>query len=160
MQTIRLSLLGAGLLLLNACKPGHKDLSSTTISGFIPMDTANVMISSYLSSIDSDTTTGKVPDLSSLIMDANELRSYLNTHSDIQKVKFMFAHRLEYIHAGNEGKPAGYRSDALTLVVAGYDGDNNYVFASDNTVLDHCGPCPRLCPDYGTASSNLLKKED
>ncbi|OJW80279.1 MAG: hypothetical protein BGO69_05455 [Bacteroidetes bacterium 46-16] len=126
-------------------------------TGFIPKDTANIMISSYLTSIASDSTPKPAPNLNSLIIDAKELRTYLNNNRNIAHVKLMLAHTLKYINEGNAGKYAGYRSDALTIVVAGYDSAGNYIFAPGNTVPDHCGPCPDFCPVSGTAANNLLQ---
>lgn len=144
-------------LLFGACKHTTRE-TEADYSGFIPIDTANIMIESYLRSIQADSTARPGQELYSLIMNADELRTYLNRNNDITDVKFMFAHTMQYINAGNMGRPAGYKSGALTIIVAGYDKEGNYIFAPRMTVPDHCAPCPDYCPKFGTASSNLLKQ--
>lgn len=144
-------------LFFGACTHPAKE-AEPDYSGFIHIDTANIMIESYLRSIQADSTAKQGQELYSLIMNADELRTYLNRNRDIKNVKFMFAHTMEYINAGNMGKPAGYKSGALTIIVAGYDKNENYIFAPRMTVPDHCAPCPDYCPKGGTASSNLLKQ--
>jgi len=124
--------------------------SALIFQHFIPADTANKMIGSYLASIGADSSC-----LNSLIIDANALRYYLQDTS-IRKIKIMFAHTLDYIYSGHEGVPAGYKKDALTIILAGYDLDDNYRFAPGNMVPDHAVPCPDLCPVSGTAADNLL----
>lgn len=123
---------------------------------FIPADTANVMISSYLRSINyqlNDT------DLRSVIIDADSLRAYLSD-AGVTKIKIMFAHTLDYINNGGRDQPAGYKSTALTFVIAGYDKDDNYLFylptGGSGLVLNHAMPCPMNCPTTGTASQDLL----
>lgn len=144
------------VLLFAACNQTSQNKTEADYSHFIPADTANIMIGSYLKSIEPDSSS-QGENLYSLIMSADELRTYLNLNPEIKDVKFMFAHTMEYINAGNMGKPAGYKSGALTIVVAGYNREGNYIFAPHNSVLDHCAPCPNYCPVSGTASSNLLK---
>lgn len=122
--------------------------------GYISVSTANRMIGSYLQSIDS---LQEVPDLHSLILDASLLRHYLNGNASVQKVKVMLAHTLSYIDEGHQGQPAGYRSGALTIVLAGYDSSGNYVYHTPgHEVLNASIPCPRNCPLEGTASEDLL----
>lgn len=117
---------------------------------FIEKDTANVMIESYLESIEKD------PDaLKSLIVNANDLRQYLSDTS-IKQVKLMFAHTESYIRKGNRGVPCGYNSNALTIILAGYDASENYKYYDVNKVLDHCMPCPSMCPVNGTAQYNTF----
>lgn len=134
----------------------HKTLQpilSSVDPGYIRSDSANKMIRSYLKSLDS-LPIADTPMLKSLIIDAGSLRDYLSDTS-IKSVKLMFAHTLSYINLGHEGKP-GYNSDALTVVIAGYDGNGNYVLKDDSLALDHARPCPRNCPSSGTASFDLL----
>jgi hypothetical protein len=122
-------------------------------SHFIPVDSANKMLESYLNSINADIdTSGNVQ---SFIMDADALREYLADNS-IKKVKIMLAHTLDYINAGNAGINCGYRSGKLTIIIAGYDADKNYIFAPGNTVLDRASPCPTQCELTGTASDMTL----
>ncbi len=131
--------------------------ADSSYCNYIPADTANVMIKSYLNSIhyqQEDT------DLHALIYDADSLRAYLSDKR-VVKVKFMFAHTLDYINGGGLNKYAGYQSGALTFVIAGYDIGGNYVFyyyprTTCPMVKDHCYPCPNTCPPNGTASSDTL----
>jgi len=109
------------------------------------------MLTSYQASIDDS-------DLHSLIFDADELRSYLSTNNNsIKKVKVMFAHTLPYINSGHEGQYAGYKAGELTVIIAGYDLDNNYVYWNTNNVMDNALPCPTMCPVNGTASNNVFE---
>lgn len=120
---------------------------------FIPVDTANKMIQSYLNSI-TDSGSANVQ-LQSLIMNADALREYLNDTS-IKEVKVMFAHTLNYINSGNGGQYAGYKANALTIIFAGYNSAGNYVIAPENMVPDGTKPCPPSCPVTGTASNPLI----
>lgn len=135
-------------------KPGKTlDFRSYALMGldspFLLPDTANVMIQSYLSSIADEPN-----QLKSLIVDANALRYYLQ-NTDITSVKLMFAHKKSYIEADGTILPdMDYR--ALTIVIAGFDANNNYIYSPQGAVMDFCVPCPNECPTYGTASNNIL----
>jgi len=120
----------------------------------ITIDTANVMISSYLQSIQGNTDT----DVQSFSMSADSLRQYLNDTSrgKIANLKIVFAHTMNYINSGGRGKYAGYRSGALTLIVVGYDINGNYIYNGQNEVYDHMVPCPTSCPN-GPAGNGLLQ---
>ncbi len=135
----------------------------TTFSGgsgggqpFIGKDSANRMISSYLTSVgaaNNDT------NLRSLVIDANALRTYLTSTDEgksISRMKIMFAHTQPYINGGGYGRNCGYRSGALTVVLAGIDGNGNYVFFPTNQVLDFAAPCPTSCPTVGTSSGDIF----
>lgn len=124
------------------------------VNAYILTDSANKMISSYLTSLPVPPD-GASPDLHALVVSADLLRDYLSDAS-IQSVKLMFAHTLEYINAGHEGVPAGYQSGALTLVFGGYDSSGDYVLAPGSTVPNHCIPCPPTCLKSGTAASDLF----
>ncbi|RQO29649.1 hypothetical protein DBR32_15435 [Taibaiella sp. KBW10] len=124
--------------------------------GLISKETANRMIQSYLVSVGANnTTTADTPNLYSLIMDAEKLRTYLN-NPDIKGVKIMFAHTMDYINSGKEGLPCGLKSGALTVVIAGFDKDGNYIYAPGDRVPDRAKPCPVSCPTEGSAKDNLL----
>lgn len=127
---------------------------STILSHFISKDSANKMIQSYLNSV---SVPGTIQDtnLYSLILDAQALRTYLSD-TTIKGVKVMLAHTLDYINAGNEGTNAGYKSNALTIVIAGYDQNGNYVLGPGYRVPDRAVPCPVVCP-LGTAGNSLLE---
>jgi len=121
---------------------------------FIPKDTANRMIESFLNSV-------PVPErdssLASLIINADSLRAYLNdTSLHITNLKIMLAHTLEYTNSKDNGRYAGYRYKALTAVLAGYNSSGNYVYFNGNGVMDNCGPCPDHCPTIGTAQGNYF----
>ncbi len=125
-------------------------------TAFIPIDTANKMIQSYLTSIGG--TGGVDTSLHSLIVDANALRKYLTTDSgmSISHLKIMFAHKLDYINSGHAGQPCGYGINGLTAVMAGYNNAGNYVFYPVDLVMDQMRPCPHECPVNGSASNDLL----
>lgn len=153
MNRNRLSAIVLILLFTVSCK--HKQDRARNYSHYVQKDTANVMIESYLQSIAPDTGEQSAPDLHSLIMDAEALREYLN-NTEIKSVKFMFAHTLEYIDSGHQGQNAGYKSGALTLIVAGYDTNGNYIFSHGDRVPNHCTPCPEFCGKKGAAAGDLL----
>jgi hypothetical protein len=148
------TLLGAAAIAmsLHSCKPSHRRVD---IDGYIPRDSANKMIRSYLASIDEDNDSNN-PNLNSLIMNADMLRDYLS-NPQITNVKLMFAHQLDYINSGNGGKNAKYSSNGLTIVIAGYNRLGNYVYAPGYMVCNHAMPCPRNCPVSGSASENTLQ---
>lgn len=125
--------------------------TSTSVAdlGYIPVDSANKMIQSYLMSLVD--TPGRT-NLQSLIIDAGTLRAYLSDTS-IKQLKIMLAHTLSYINAGNEGEHAGYAANALTVVMGGYNAAGNYVTAAGTKVPDNARPCPINCPAEGSASS-------
>ncbi len=124
--------------------------SLDTLTTSIPVDSANKMINSYLTSISSQSN-----QLNSLIVDAGSLRNYLS-NPNIKHVKLMFAHTLNYINSGHSGQNAAYTSGALTLIIAGYDANGNYVLDSKGGVEDNLGACPYNCPTSGTAASNTI----
>jgi hypothetical protein len=133
----------------------HHRTASDTCSQcpeYMPTDTANIMLKSYLASINSG---ANDTNLHALIFNANCLRSYLSD-STIVNVKIMFAHTMAYIDSGHAGQNCGYTSGDLTLIIAGYDSNNNYVMHNQNMVLEYASPCPQDCPVSGTASNDLL----
>lgn len=118
----------------------------------VPVDTANKMITSYINSLNGNSGNEY---LYSLIVDADEMRDYLNANPSVKNVKLMFAHTLEYINSGHGGQNCGTKAGKLTVILAGYDATGNYVIGP-NGVMDHAMPCPTSCPSVGTASSNTL----
>ncbi|WP_118973941.1 hypothetical protein [Taibaiella koreensis] len=120
---------------------------------FISIDSANKMLGSYLFSINADADNNS--NVQSFIMDADAIREYLSDPA-IKKVKIMLAHNLKYINEGNSGVNCGYKSGGLTVIMAGYDAQSNYIFAPGNKVMDNSVPCPSICPSNGTASDMLL----
>ena len=132
--------------------------TSLAASQSVSVEQANNMIKSYLNSINyekNDT------DLHCLIVNADSLRAYLNDTSKgkITKVKLMLAHTPVYIKKC-EGNPVncGYKAGALTLIIAGYDSKNNYVYDKNGRVMDHLAPCPESCPKAGEASNDFIVK--
>ena len=131
--------------------PTVHSLSLSSDPVFIVKDSANKMVSSYLESIDGDDSA-----LRSLIVDVDSLRRYFSDTS-IRQLKIMFAHTLAYINEGNGGKPAGYQSGALTIVMGGVNRLGNYVYSNTNMVPDRGAPCPHNCFVTGTAASDLFQ---
>ena len=135
----------------NLLSPNDDDYSKE-----INIDTANRMISSYLTGINYEVNTEEIK---SLFVDANVLKNYMDqadTAHPIKKFKLVFAHSLDYIHHGQEGLRPDSNSHALTLVVVGVDGDGNYVYTNNHTAIDYVQPCPNSCPSEGTSADNLL----
>jgi len=122
---------------------------------FIPVDSADTMIKSYLISINYQSADSNVR---SFIIDANALRQYLTVGqgAQITNMKVMLAHNNSYIQAGNFGQPCGYSNEGLTVVLAGFGADGNYIYAPGNKVMDYSMPCPENCPRTGTASRDLM----
>lgn len=121
----------------------------------IHRDSANKMIQSYLTSIHPDINSDE---LKSLIFDAGLLRNYLNdtTHGKIMHLKMIFAHTPAYINSGHFGLRPDSNTSAITLVLAGYGADGNYIYYNEDYVMDFCQPCPRECPETGSAANDLL----
>jgi len=126
-------------------------LQETEYSKFIPIDSANKMIGSYLYSINSSYNDSG---LRSFTINADSLRSYLD-NGDVNNIKLIFAHTLNYINAGYDGVNSGLESGALTIIIAGYDNSGNYVY-KNGMVLDHLKPCPYTCPS-GQATNDYLQ---
>ncbi|MES2703293.1 MAG: hypothetical protein V4649_11670 [Bacteroidota bacterium] len=135
-------------------QPGNSaKLTPPNGSVFIGTNVANDMISSYLYSISSHYG-GNGSDVKSFTIDADSMRAYL-ADTSIKEFKVMFAHTQAYMAGGNTGKPAGYQCGALTLVIAGFNSNGDYVY-HNGQVLDHVAPCPYSCPP-GQAGSDLLQ---
>jgi len=135
-------------------KPHYAFRDSTDTAGslFIPVAVANNMIGSYLYSINSASSDS---DIHSFSISADSLRAYL-ANPAIKNVKLMFAHTQNYINAGNYGVNSGFKTGALTIVIAAYDTFGNYIYYGGNAVLDHAIPCPYSCAS-GTAGNDLLE---
>jgi len=144
------------LCAFTSCK--HHGHGSTDGHGesFISIDSANKMLGSYLGSLD----TANDSNLHSLIIDANDLRDYLNSEEglSVSHMKIMFAHKLSYINAGKGNIPCGYKNNGLTVILAGYNSDNNYIYFGGK-IMNMAHPCPMDCPQSGTASSDLLERK-
>ena len=110
-------------------------------SAVLPFDTASKMIQSYLTSVDY---LNNITKLQSLTFDADTLRSYL-ANTSITTLKLFMAHKESYVYSGNYGTYGGNHIDALTLVIVGYNNNNQKVFYKSNKVMDHMRPCPKAC---------------
>ncbi len=88
-------------------------------SASIPVDSANRMIESYLTSINYPANDSG---LRSLSFSADSLRAYLD-NADIKTIKFMFAHQPGYINTGHYGEYAAMNPAALTVVITALDGE-------------------------------------
>lgn len=148
----RLLILFAALSFLAACTDHRPPTNTGPYSKPVSIDSANVMISSYLAAINDSVNTNE---LRSLFYDAEVLRDFLNKTPDIQKLKFVMAHTQEYINAGHYGQIPDSNSHAITFVIVGVNSKGNYVYCN-NMALDFCQPCPSNCPELGNAGSNLL----
>ena len=118
---------------------------STEYSQPISIDTANRMISSYLTSVNYpmvDTA------LRSLAFNADTLRAYLSD-ARVSSLEFYVAHQLSYLNGGSNrfGKNVGMKPGALTIIAVGLDADGNVVRNSSNGVYEHAMPCPNNCPN-------------
>ena len=144
---LALTFQGCGNPQVSAQNTGQ-DTTSTSGTSFIPVDSANKMISSYITSLGGDESA-----LHSLVIDGDALRQYLSDTS-IHNVKVMFAHTLEYINNGQQGQDAGYNQGELTVVIAACNSTGDYVLFN-GLALDMALPCPVYCPP-GTGSSDLI----
>jgi len=129
-----------------------------TFSRFIAVDTANKMLSSYLTSINYSQNDS---DLQSLIVNVQQLRRYIDSmpnSAEITNVKLMFAHTLSYTNSSRVNTNAGYNSNALTLIIVAYNDSGNYIYYTGNKVLDYTEPCPPVCPP-GNAGGAFLTVE-
>jgi hypothetical protein len=120
-------------------------------SPFISIDTANVMLNSYLQSIENHNN-----EVKSFIVDADALRYYLQ-NTNIKHVKLMLAHKLNYVRNGGMNNYAGMDHNAMTVVIAGFDSNSDYIYSPQGAVLDFSIPCPSSCPTSGTAASSNLQ---
>lgn len=155
----------ASLLFLAACQtnPSQEEIMteptamqksfSTPTSSFIPKDSANKMVSSYLASINH---VQNDSDVLSFTFNAQQLRRLLDSvaHPDsLMDIQIRLAHSLEYINSGHQNMPAGYNKNALRLLISGVDYKGNTILLN-NEVMNHSRPCPNTCPP-GTAGAPL-----
>lgn len=109
----------------------------------VPLDTANKMIGSYLSSVGypyADTT------IRSLAFNADTLRAYLS-NTNITDVKLYLAHQITWLDgaANRYGKNVGMQPGKLTVIFVGLDNNGHVVKNSSNGVYEHALPCPTSC---------------
>lgn len=144
---------------LFSCNPGKHARDNGTVAysfpDVIPTDSANKMLNSYLNSINYQVTDTNVE---SVIFSAPLLRKYLDSltsSGDIAFIKVMLAHKLSYINAGYGNQNAGFSNSALTLLIAGYTANGDYVYFPENLIIDNGMLCPNNCPP-GTAANPLF----
>lgn len=119
---------------------------------YVAIDTANEMLQSFANgnngfSEDSDS-------ISSFIINADALRYYL-ANPDVKEIKISLAHNRDYTYSEKQNTYAGYKSDALALIISGISAEGNYVIPDNGKVMNKSIPCPKLCAT-GTASTNLI----
>lgn len=110
-------------------------------SASMPIDSANRMIQSYLTSVHYPATDTA---LRALTFNADSLREYLK-NEEITDVKFIIAHQQSYINSGHYGKYAGMNPQAITLVLVGLSADGGHILNKQNEVYEHFAPCPVIC---------------
>lgn len=111
----------------------------------IPLDTANRMIQSYLTSIGYP---GNNSEIRSWAFNADTLRNFLNTLDGqrVKYLKFFMAHTQSYINSGHYGqRPENILAADFTLIIAGVDSAGKYVLAKLYKPYDQCMPCPYNC---------------
>lgn len=128
-----------------AARPSGADYSQS-----IPIDTANRMITSYLTSVGYPSVDTA---LRALSFDADTLRAYLS-NPNIVTVKFMVGHQQAYMNSGKTGRAAGMNPAAITFVLVGLNSSDQYVRNSQSGVYDHFSLCPYECPSN---SSTLIQ---
>lgn len=153
---MKLSIALAAVALFASCADHRKPVVKTTVPiSFIPADSANKMLGSYLNSINSGSNDS---DIRSWSIDVDQLRLLIDSagqSNSVKHLKIMLSHSLDYINSGHASIPCGYNKNALTIIIAGYDIEGNYIFSTNNSVLNRAKPCPSNCPP-GNAGSNLL----
>lgn len=117
-------------------------LTTPNNSQSIPLETANLMLNSYLTSVGYPAVDTAVRSMS---FDADTLRAYLQ-NPNIVTVKFMLAHEANYA-AMHENASVGLNANKLTMVVVGLDDNNRYILNAKNEVYDHFSNCPLICVD-------------
>lgn len=131
-----------------SCSKSSGTESMESNVNFIPIDQANLMISSYLQSVGYP---AKDDEVRSWLLDAASLREYL-ADTSIVKVQIFLAHKMDWINAGKGGikpKPGEF---PYTVIVAGVNTRKKYQ-PIRGKVMDNAAPCPQLCDAY--LSSNI-----
>lgn len=128
---------------------------------FIPVDSANKMLNSYLNSISyqaNDST------LRSISFDMAQLRAYTDspaTGSDrITSIKVMFAHKLSYINSGKGNTDGHNNRDAVTFIIAAYTEDGTVRYLDGDKIMNTGAPCPTNCPPGDAGEPLLPNPED
>lgn len=142
-----------------SCKNNVPNSKSTNencsnVNAYIPIDSANKMISSYLNSIqyqNNDT------DVRSFIVDANALRCYLNSEEgqNVSNLKISLAHKITTTYSIDSNINCGYNGKHLTIVITGFDTLGNNVIRPKGLCFDRAF----WKPNYhisGNASNDLI----
>ncbi|HTN16143.1 MAG TPA: hypothetical protein VL092_00575 [Chitinophagaceae bacterium] len=140
------------LMAMAACKKPHKPTNPPP--GYITIDSANKMVSSYLASVNFPATDTAVR---CFLYSAKELRYLLDSlpqSASIENIEIKMAHTLDYINNGHAGQFAGYNQAGITLLMVGVNAAGNYVYANSK-VMNHGRPCPTNCPN-GSAAAPLF----
>ena len=135
--------------------PGSPGEGSALYSQPIPVDSANRMIQSYLTSIGYPE---ENMEIRSWAFDADTLRNYLNSEEGqhIKHIKFFMAHTLGYINSGHYGeRPDKMYADDFTVIIAGLDSTGNYVLNKLDMPYDQSLPCPYRC-----VGENLIHNDE
>lgn len=145
-----------GLVSCGDTKQNVKDHSEScsNINSYLPIDSANKMISSYLNSIqyqNNDT------DVRSFIVDANALRCYLNSEEglNVSNLKISFAHNASTAYSADSNVNCGYNGKHLAIVITGFDTLGNNVIHPKGLCFDR-GVWKPLFQISGNASNDLI----
>ena len=145
-----------GLVSCGDTKRNVKDQSEncSNVNSYIPIDSANKMISSYLNSIqyqNNDT------DVRAFVVDANALRCYLNSDEglNVSSLKISLAHNASTSYSADSNVNCGYNQKHLTVIISGIDTLGNYVIHPRGLCLDRtkCTPSKKI---PGNASNDLI----
>lgn len=145
----------SALIMFTSCKK-RNTTPPVPPADYIPVDSANKMVNSYLTSLSSSADTN----IRSWSIDVDQLRLLIDSTAGtnpVKHLKIMLGHNLNYINSGKGGISAGFSKNALTIIVAGYDGLGNYIFVGNDGVLNRARPCPSNCPP-GNAGYDLIIK--
>ncbi|WP_293299847.1 hypothetical protein [Pedobacter sp. UBA4863] len=146
------------ILVLAACNQNTQNpaqVTNVTSTAIISRDTANMMVSSYLSSIN---VAANDTDVRSFFIDAAPIKALFDSAAigaSVKQLKIFLAHTPQYIHGGGQNINCGYRKNGITLVITGVDLAGNYVYLPDQTAVNRSTSCPSNCPT-GTSGNNLL----
>lgn len=122
-------------------------------TSFISLDTANMMISSYIKAIDP---TQNPDQIHSLICNADSLVAFYNANPSVRYFKLSFAHNMTYIHNGHYGIMPKPNDNAITMIITGIDASHNYVRSPVGYIIDNLTPCPDQCVS-GIAGGDLIQ---
>lgn len=134
--------------------PLAQKLLSNDPSSFIPVDSANKMLESYLGSINYPQNDSAVISFTFSISELRRLLDSVDHPDSLKDIQIRLAHSLEYINSGHQNMNAGYNKNALRLLISGVDTKGNTILLN-NQVMNHSIPCPNSCPP-GTAANPVF----